>query len=149
MTQGKDKGVESTDSSVPAETPMELEMRILRQTVADMNRNMQDMRANQEHTAKLIQEQTASLKQQQQEPAQSVKSPEQRYEPETPAQERIRKGKMPKNKRTQRNHRRDLHLQKGLHQGFVLRPKVHDPRCIPEGGIARRFRVKGESKDRF
>ena len=32
---------------------------------------------------------------QQQEPEQSVKSPEQQYEPETPAQERIRKGKMP------------------------------------------------------
>ena len=52
MTQGKDKGVESTNSSAPAETPMELEMRMLRQTVADMNRNMQDIRANQENTAK-------------------------------------------------------------------------------------------------
>ena len=94
MTQGKDKGVESTDSFVPVETPVEMEVRLLRQTVADMNRNMIDMRANQEYTAKLLQDQTASIRQQQ-EPAQSVKSPEKRYEPETPAQERARKGKMP------------------------------------------------------
>ena len=60
MSQRKDKGVESTDSSVPAETPMELEMRLLRQTVADMNRNMQDMRSEQENTARFIHEQTAS-----------------------------------------------------------------------------------------
>ena len=60
MTQGKDKGFESTDSSIPAETPMELEMRMLRQTVTDMNRNMQDMRANQEYTAKLLQDETAA-----------------------------------------------------------------------------------------
>ena len=94
MTQRKDKGLESTDSSGPVETPMEIEMRMLRQTVADMNRNMADMRANQEYTAKLLQDQTASMRQQQ-EPAQSVKSPEKRYEPETPAKERARKGKMP------------------------------------------------------
>ena len=68
MTQGKGKGVESTDSSVPGETPAELEVRLLRQTVADMNRNMADMRANQEYTAKLLQDQTASMRQQQ-EPA--------------------------------------------------------------------------------
>ena len=94
MTQGKDKGVESTQSSLPAETPMEMEMRMLRRTVADMNRNMAEMRAQQEYTSKLLHEQTASQRQPP-EPAQSVQSPEKQYEPETPAQERVRKGKMP------------------------------------------------------
>ena len=94
MTQGKDKRVESTHSSVPDETPAELEVRLLRRTVADMQRNMADMRTNQEYTSKLLHDQTASMRQQQ-EPAQSVKSPEKQYEPETPAKERARKGKMP------------------------------------------------------
>ena len=94
MTQERDKQAESTDSSTPAATTMELEMRMLRRTVIDMNKTMEDMRANQEHTAKLLHDKTASMRPPQ-EAAQSVKSPERRYEPETPAQERARKGKMP------------------------------------------------------
>ena len=94
MTQDKEKGVESTHSSVPSETAVEMELRLLRQTVMDMNRNMADMRANQEYTAKLLQDQTESMRQRP-EPAQSVKSPEKQNEHETSAQERVRKGKMP------------------------------------------------------
>ena len=94
MAPKKSKGVESTHSSAPIETPAEIEVRLLRQTVADMQRTMSDMRANQEITSKLLHDQTASLKPQQ-EPAQSVKSPAKHYEPETPAKERARKGKMP------------------------------------------------------
>jgi len=45
MVRGKKKGVGSTRSSAPAETSLEKEVRELRQTVADMNKNMAEMRA--------------------------------------------------------------------------------------------------------
>ena len=65
---------ESTDSSTTTMNAMEAEMKLLRRTVVNMNKTMQDMKENQEQTTKLLQDQTQSVKPPQ-EPARSVKSP--------------------------------------------------------------------------
>ena len=56
----KEKRTESTDSSTPVMNAMKAEMKLLRRTVTNMNKTMEEMRANQEQTVKLLQDQTAS-----------------------------------------------------------------------------------------
>ena len=140
MNQKRDKRTESTDSSTSAMNAMEVEMRMFRRTVADMNKNMEDMRANQEQTAKLLQDQTASMRQQ--EAAQSVKSPERHMSPRLMLKRGLERGKCPKVKPIQRNHLRDMHRLKDLLMEPVLT-------CIPKGGLVMRYRAMGENIGRF